>query len=93
MWVTQNLEDVKSDMSAFHRVDDITTMSAASFFPRVERLVAYKGVVQMRARLDALREEQRRTPSQQVAPRSGKNVVPESVMLSEHERDGWAERG
>lgn len=47
-WVVDNLEDVESDMSVFHRVDDIMTLPGSLFFSRAERLGAYTGVVQAR---------------------------------------------
>lgn len=94
MWTVENLEDVKSDMSAFHRVDDVATMPGSSFFPRVERLAAYKGIVQMRLRVAAVAEEQRFPATRgATASPSQRQEVPESVMLAEHERDGWGERG
>lgn len=94
MWVAENLEDVKSDMSVLHRVDDISTLSAASFFPRAERLIAYKGVIRRRALDQQIREAEARnagrvTPTQGVM---GRTEVPADVMLAEHARDGWAER-
>lgn len=97
MWAVQNIEDVKSDMSVFHRVDDILTMAAASFFSRVERLGAYKGIVQMRGRIRNAEEDQRNTPSPTAgapyaAASSRPQHVPADVLLAEHERDGWAER-
>lgn len=48
-WVLEYLDDLESDFSAIHRVDDIYSMSARKFFNFAERLVAYKGVVRMRA--------------------------------------------
>lgn len=51
MWALDYLEDIDSDMSAFHRVDDArTTMPAGLYFERAERLAAYPGVMRVRAR-------------------------------------------
>lgn len=99
MWVSENLEDVKSDMSAFHRIDDITTMSASTFFPRAERLGAYDGVIAFRAKVK--NAEAQHAEQSAYAPTSGRAVVnpreiqsvPADVMLAEHELSGWVERG
>lgn len=53
------LEDLRSDFSVFHRVDDIDNMPSRQFFPLAERLVAYKGV--LRARVEAEMEKQQKT--------------------------------
>ena len=51
MYVLDYLEDIDSDMSAFHRVDDArTTMPVGLYFERAERLAAYPGVMRVRAR-------------------------------------------
>lgn len=42
------LDDVASDMSVFHRVDDITELAGPVFFRLVWRLPAYAGVLQAR---------------------------------------------
>lgn len=97
MWILDNLEDVKSDMSVFHRVDDIAAMSARSFFPRAVRLGAYDGVVQFRAKVKNAAAAAESTPTRPGAapvynPREVK-TVPESVLFAEHENSGWLERG
>lgn len=46
------LDDIASDMSAFHGIQDVNGMSAKSFFVMAERLVAYKGVMQARLRME-----------------------------------------
>lgn len=51
------LDDIESDMSVFHRVDDIYDMEGPRFFKMAWRLPAYSGV--MTARL----EEERQKPS------------------------------
>lgn len=51
MWVLDYLEDIDSDMSAFHRVDDArSSMPVGLYFERAERLPAYDGVMRVRAR-------------------------------------------
>lgn len=48
-----HLEDVRSDFSVFHRVDEIEEVPASSFFPKAKRLVAYKGAVRLAAETEA----------------------------------------
>ena len=61
MWVLERLDDIESDMSVFHRVDDIGALDGPKFFRLAWRLPAYQGVI--RARLLAEREDRRETPS------------------------------
>lgn len=56
-WILAHLDDVASDMSVFHRVDDITELDGPTFFRLVWRLPAYSGVVR------ALVAEQREDPA------------------------------
>lgn len=56
MWVLDYLEDIDSDMSVFHRVDEPrTTMPTGLYFERAVRLPAYDGIMRIRAREDAER--------------------------------------
>jgi hypothetical protein len=43
------LDDIASDMSVFHRVDDVMTLDGPTFFRLAWRLPAYTGVMQARA--------------------------------------------
>lgn len=61
MWVLDGLDDIRSDMSVFHRIDDIATLDGPRFFRLAWRLPAYQGV--MRARLLTERKEQQELPS------------------------------
>lgn len=56
IWVLEYLDDIESDMSAIHRVDDIEDLSGPKFYRFAVRLTAYTGVMQ--ARVEALREEE-----------------------------------
>lgn len=49
MWVVDYLDDIESDFSVFHRVDDVWSMSGPRFFKLAWRLPAYQGVMQARA--------------------------------------------
>jgi len=67
-WIIPHLDDIASDMSVFHRVDDITVMPGRAFFRLAYRLPAYEGV--MRARVLAEQEDQQpRSDHQPAAPR------------------------
>lgn len=57
------LDDIASDMSVFHRVDDITAMPARRFFKLVVRLSAYEGMMRVRA-IEADQESQPAPSSQ-----------------------------
>lgn len=45
MWVLDHFEDVVSDLSVFHRVDDWRELPSSRFFQWAERLPAYEGAV------------------------------------------------
>ena len=97
MWVVDNLTDVKSDMSVFHRVDDIFRMAAHAFFSYAVRLPAYNGIIRRRIQAKADQEEAARRAtspvrSSQAATSTAPNQVPESVLFANLERDGWGER-
>lgn len=73
-----HLDDLASDFSVFHRVDDMGALPARAFFALAERLSAYQGIVAARAAIQAAEEdpepsglpERRETPSDQVTPRA-----------------------
>lgn len=46
------LDDIESDMSAFHRVDNIWEMEGPRFFRMAFRLTAYSGVMAARAQAE-----------------------------------------
>jgi hypothetical protein len=52
----QYLPDIESDMSVFHRIEDVRAMPAQRFIDLVLRLPAYRGV--MRAVLEAAQLEE-----------------------------------
>ena len=58
MWVLDHLDDLESDFSVFHRVEDIYSMDGPRFFSRAIRISAYDGV--MTARLTAEQEKQQK---------------------------------
>lgn len=55
------LEDLESDFSVFHRVDDIYSMDSVTFCRRAFRLAAYDGVIAARI-YQLQKQEQQMTP-------------------------------
>lgn len=51
------LDDIESDMSVFHRIDDVWSMPSTQFFRYAERLFAYNGVLAAQARAEAATEQ------------------------------------
>ncbi|MEV8610112.1 hypothetical protein AB0383_19670 [Amycolatopsis sp. NPDC051373] len=74
-WFFQHLEDVLSDMSVFHRVDELDQLPAAVFLPRMVRLPVYDGAVRHALRCDA---EQPPTARTAPAPRQAPSVTAHS---------------
>lgn len=69
MWWTQDhLDDIASDLSVFHRIDDWTKMRAADYFDKAERLGAYAGVIQARATIEQ-EQHSKTTPATGASPR------------------------
>jgi hypothetical protein len=50
-------QDIESDLSAFHRIDDPSQMTSARYFMLAERLAAYKGALRARIELEAHERE------------------------------------
>jgi hypothetical protein len=48
-WMLDYLDDIASDLSAFHRIDDATALDGPTFLKLAWRLPAYTGVMQSRA--------------------------------------------
>lgn len=80
MWVLGYLNDLESDFSAFHRVDDIYEMDGPRFFRLAVRLPAYDGV--MRARLANEREDEE--PTRPSTRSDGSNVVDLAQFSAAH---------
>lgn len=49
-WVLDHLDDLDSDFSVFHRVDDFRSLRAPRMFALAQRLPAYGGVMAARVR-------------------------------------------
>ncbi|WP_328448989.1 hypothetical protein [Amycolatopsis sp. NBC_00438] len=68
-WFFEHLDDVLSDMSVFHRVDELDQLPAAVFLPRMVRLALYDGAVRHAMRRAAEQPAAApQTPAQSVRP-------------------------
>lgn len=67
-----HIDDIESDLSAIHRIDDMWSMEAGRFFRYATRLPAYRGVMRMVAERE-VRDRERRKEAQGLA---GKEIVP-----------------
>jgi hypothetical protein len=75
VWLVVHLGDVRSDLSVFHRIDDLDSLDAARFTSLVTRLPVYDGAVRHAMRRDL---EQRETAAQRPAQRTPAPAVAES---------------
>lgn len=64
------MEDIKSDFSAIHRIDNIEELSADVFFPRVRRLIAYKGALRFTAEEESEKNNKTSTGRERAVPAS-----------------------
>lgn len=67
MWTTELEGDIASDLSVFHRVDDMYRMGSRRWALLVPRLSAYAGAVQFRLAMQDLSAQQE-SPAAQPAP-------------------------
>jgi hypothetical protein len=81
--VIDHLDDLESDFSVFHRVDDIYSLDGPRFFRLAARLSAYQGV--MAVRVMDQQEKANPTPTPVVAPsgRTGKHETGFQTMSLE----------
>jgi hypothetical protein len=71
-----HLDDIASDLSVFHRIDDPSTLDGPTYFRLAWRLAAYQGVMQARA--NAAREEQQPSserPFEYSSPATGQSGI------------------
>lgn len=66
-----HLDDLESDFSVFHRVDDIYAMPSARFFRLAERIFAYQGVCALKAQAD----HEAAQPQPAIASREGERLI------------------
>lgn len=78
LWITVLLDDVESDLSRFHRVDDWQQLTGSRFIKLAERLAVYGGAV-----ADAFQrvQETNAAASQERLAASSGQVVDDPKML------------
>jgi hypothetical protein len=62
------LDDIASDLSVFHRIDDPSTLDGPRFFRLAWRLAAYQGVMQARVTAEQQASEPQQRPFEYGAP-------------------------
>lgn len=96
MWTLDYEADIASDLSAFHRIDDPSTIDGPKYFSLAARLGAYTGVIQ--ARVLAEREKEKEAGGMPSSASRGASTpekpsrVSDDVALSMLALEGWAER-
>ncbi|MRY60492.1 hypothetical protein GKD59_21835 [Parabacteroides distasonis] len=84
MWIVEEEAeaDVASDLSAFHRIDDVDKVDGPRYFSLAQRLTAYSGV---RAAVVAERRyrEEHVGSGTQSAGRGGATQAPEAAVLAD----------
>ena len=82
MWVLDHMEDLESDFSAIHRIDDITSLDGPRFLRMALRIFAYDGVMAARLREEA--EDPRNPQRTTQAPQQAERRVSLSEMQIAH---------
>lgn len=97
MWVTEYEQDIESDLSAFHRIDDPMTIEGPRYFRLAARLGAYAGVIAARALEERNSSEPRHAapaptsgPAASVTP-TGVTHVDNDVAFAMLAGEGWIE--
>lgn len=83
-----HLDDIASDMSVFHRIDDVMALDGPAFFKLAWRLPAYTGVMQARALAETetgtVQQQSTQQPFTYGAPaRQGINPGTKTALLTE----------
>lgn len=78
MWTVVHLEDIESDFSVFHRVDDPLSLAGPEFFRKATRLSAYAGVLAARV---AAREHSHNPTGR---PAEETRTVPLNQLIADH---------
>jgi hypothetical protein len=83
-WIAEFWEDIVSDMSVYHRVDDVAALTITRFLSLAVRLSAYGGV--LRARFAATQTAGTASPANVPAagsvPRAGGGDTPPEVVAA-----------
>ena len=68
-----NIEDIRSDMSVLHRIDEIEEMPSRRFFSFAERLAHYEGAMRHLAMRHL--EDEEGSPAPTAAPAIGRDAA------------------
>lgn len=85
MWIVEEEAeaDVASDLSAFHRIDDVDAIDGPRYFSLAQRLTAYSGVRAAVIAERRYREEHGGGGTQGGGGRGGATQAPETAVLAE----------
>jgi hypothetical protein len=87
VFLVEHWDDVVSDMSVFHRVDDVASIPLRRLFLLADRLVAYEGALRNTVLRQAQRAAEPVNPATApAAPAPGAAPVPEVTSLDEVKR-------
>jgi hypothetical protein len=73
-WVLDSLDDLESDFSVFHRVEDMYALPTPKFFRLASRLFAYEGVLRRRLISETQHQHEEQEPAVQHRP--DEQVIP-----------------
>jgi hypothetical protein len=65
--VLDHLDDLESDFSAIHRIDDIYSMRSRKFFTFAKRIAAYQGAMAARVAEEVMQQREHAKARQNVA--------------------------
>lgn len=98
MWIVEGEHeaDVASDLSAFHRVDDVDMIDGPRYFSLAQRLTAYSGVMGAIVAARMQREREGRGGDAAAPARGGRQTVDDRAAIAqlgdwvEHTTEGGA---
>ncbi len=91
MWTTEHEADIASDLSAFHRVDDVMTIDGPRYFSLAQRLTPYSGVMGAIAAQRAQREREGGSGAPAASQGNTPSRVSDDALLATLASEGWAE--
>jgi len=82
-WIAEFWEDIVSDMSVYHRVDDLAALTITRFLSLVVRLSAYGGALRTRFTAQtAGTASPANVPAAGIVPRAGGGDTPPEVVAA-----------
>lgn len=88
MWILGNIEDVRSDFSAVHRVHRMEDLDSDILFPLARRLVAYKGAVRFKAEEEAEKRDKEKNRHSEKKTKDSNQWFLERKAQLEKKREG-----